>query len=59
MAPVNLSKPFAMHKAIARLVDGSRFDEFKPLYGNTLITGARACARPYRPIARMRLSPLA
>jgi 3-methylcrotonyl-CoA carboxylase beta subunit len=27
------------HKAIARLVDGSVFDEWKPLYGSTLITG--------------------
>jgi len=41
MAPVNLNKQgiFDMHKAIARVVDGSRFDEFKPLYGSTLITG--------------------
>ena len=24
---------------ISRLVDGSRFHEFKPLYGETLVTG--------------------
>jgi len=24
---------------IARIVDGSQFDEFKALYGNTLVTG--------------------
>ncbi len=28
-----------MYRAISRIVDASRFDEFKPLYGNTLITG--------------------
>lgn len=26
-------------KVIARIVDGSEFDEFKALYGETLITG--------------------
>lgn len=26
-------------KVIARLVDGSEFDEFKRLYGETLVTG--------------------
>lgn len=26
-------------KVIARIVDGSKFDEFKALYGDTLITG--------------------
>ena len=28
-----------MHEVIARIVDGSEFDEFKPLYGSTLVTG--------------------
>ncbi|HEX4923470.1 MAG TPA: carboxyl transferase domain-containing protein, partial [Bdellovibrionales bacterium] len=28
-----------VHEVIARIVDGSRFHEFKPLYGNTLVTG--------------------
>jgi len=32
-------KPFDMHDIIARLVDGSEFDEFKKLYGQTLICG--------------------
>ncbi len=32
-------KPFDVHEIIARLVDGSEFDEFKRLYGPTLITG--------------------
>lgn len=30
---------FDMKKVISRIVDGSRFDEFKAMYGNTLITG--------------------
>jgi len=32
-------KPFDVHDIIARLVDGSEFDEFKKLYGTTLICG--------------------
>ena len=32
-------KPFDVHDVIARLVDGSEFDEFKKLYGQTLICG--------------------
>lgn len=39
IAPVDLSKPLDMYKIIARIVDGSVFDEFKALYGSTLITG--------------------
>ncbi|MFN8791648.1 MAG: carboxyl transferase domain-containing protein [Bdellovibrionales bacterium] len=31
--------PFDVREIIARLVDGSRFHEFKPLYGKTLVTG--------------------
>jgi acyl-CoA carboxylase subunit beta len=31
--------PFAAREVIARVVDGSRFDEFKPLYGVSLVTG--------------------
>jgi 3-methylcrotonyl-CoA carboxylase beta subunit len=32
-------KPYDVREVIARLVDGSRLDEFKPLYGATLVTG--------------------
>ncbi len=32
-------KPYDAREIIARMVDGSRFDEFKPLYGSTLVTG--------------------
>jgi acyl-CoA carboxylase subunit beta len=31
--------PFDAREVIARVVDGSRFDEFKPLYGTSLVTG--------------------
>ena len=35
----DLSVPFDMREVIARIVDGSRFEEFKPRYGPTLVTG--------------------
>ncbi|MGA8726864.1 MAG: carboxyl transferase domain-containing protein [Acidimicrobiales bacterium] len=31
--------PFDPREVLARVVDGSRFDEFKPLYGTSLVTG--------------------
>ncbi len=31
--------PFSAREVIARVVDGSRFHDFKPLYGPTLVTG--------------------
>jgi 3-methylcrotonyl-CoA carboxylase beta subunit len=37
--PPDLRTPFDIREIIARLVDGSRFQEFKALYGSTLITG--------------------
>jgi len=37
--PKDLRKPFDIREIIARLVDGSEFDEFKQLYGSTLICG--------------------
>ncbi|HYH18694.1 MAG TPA: carboxyl transferase domain-containing protein [Azospirillum sp.] len=37
--PADPRKPFDVREVIARVVDGSRFDEFKPLYGTTLVTG--------------------
>ena len=39
IAPIDLKKPFEVREVIARLVDGSVFDEFKPLYGTTLVCG--------------------
>jgi acetyl-CoA carboxylase carboxyltransferase component len=35
----DLRKPYDVREIIARLVDGSRFDEFKERYGTTLVTG--------------------
>ena len=37
--PADLRRPLAIREVIARLVDGSRFHEFKPLYGETLVCG--------------------
>jgi 3-methylcrotonyl-CoA carboxylase beta subunit len=37
--PTDTRKPYDVREVIARLVDGSRFDEFKPRYGTTLVTG--------------------
>ncbi|MCB1781747.1 MAG: methylcrotonoyl-CoA carboxylase, partial [Candidatus Competibacteraceae bacterium] len=37
--PTDTRKPYDVREVIARLVDGSRFDEFKARYGTTLITG--------------------
>ena len=37
--PADTRQPFDVREIIARLVDGSRFHEFKPLYGSTLVTG--------------------
>lgn len=39
LVPVDTKKPFDISEVIARIVDGSRFDAFKPRYGETLITG--------------------
>ena len=37
--PVDARKPFDVREIIARVVDGSDFDEFKARYGTTLVTG--------------------
>jgi 3-methylcrotonyl-CoA carboxylase beta subunit len=39
IAPLDLKKPHDSREIIARLVDGSEFDEFKALYGTTLVCG--------------------
>ncbi len=39
MVPSNTRHPWDMRGVLARILDGSRFDEFKKLYGSTLITG--------------------
>lgn len=37
--PEDLKVPFDPREVLARVVDGSDFDEFKPLYGPSLVTG--------------------
>ena len=37
--PQSVRKSYDVHEVIARIVDGSRFAEFKALYGPTLVTG--------------------
>ena len=37
--PISLKKSYDVRQVIARLVDRSRFAEFKELYGTTLVTG--------------------
>ena len=37
--PPTFARPYDVREVIARLVDGSVFDEFKKLYGTTLVTG--------------------
>ncbi|WP_328458263.1 acyl-CoA carboxylase subunit beta [Amycolatopsis sp. NBC_00438] len=39
IVPTDLKVPFDPREVIARVVDGSDFDEFKPLYGSSLVTG--------------------
>jgi 3-methylcrotonyl-CoA carboxylase beta subunit len=39
IVPVDLRKQYDVREVIARLVDGSEFDEFKTLYGTTLVAG--------------------
>jgi acetyl-CoA carboxylase carboxyltransferase component len=39
LMPVDLRSPVDAREIIARVVDGSRFEEFKPRYGPTLVTG--------------------
>jgi acetyl-CoA carboxylase carboxyltransferase component len=36
---LDLKQPLEIREVIARVVDGSRLEEFKPLYGQTLVTG--------------------
>jgi len=39
IASVDLKVPFPIREILARIVDGSELDEFKPLYGTNLVTG--------------------
>jgi len=39
IVPSDLRVPFDPREVIARIVDGSEFDEFKAMYGSSLVTG--------------------
>jgi len=39
IVPADTRTPYDVHEVIARLVDGSKFTEFKALYGETLVCG--------------------
>ncbi|AGT09432.1 carboxyl transferase domain-containing protein [Paracoccus aminophilus] len=39
LVPADLKTPYDIRELIARLTDGSRFDEFKARFGETLVTG--------------------
>jgi 3-methylcrotonyl-CoA carboxylase beta subunit len=39
IVPTDPRVPYDVHEVIARIVDGSRFHEFKQLYGDTLVCG--------------------
>ena len=47
LVPTDVRAPYDVREVIARIVDGSEFDEFKALYGTTLVTGfARIWGQP-------------
>lgn len=47
VVPADTRKPYDVREVIARIVDDSDFDEFKALYGNTLVCGfARLYGQP-------------
>ncbi|MFZ9135741.1 MAG: carboxyl transferase domain-containing protein, partial [Candidatus Puniceispirillaceae bacterium] len=39
IVPTDLRKPYDIRELLARILDGSRFDEFKARFGETLVTG--------------------
>jgi len=55
IVPADLRFPFDPREVIARITDGSDFDEFKPLYGASLVTGwARVHGYPIGILANAR-----
>ncbi|MEV4099960.1 carboxyl transferase domain-containing protein [Nonomuraea sp. NPDC049649] len=55
IVPEDLRVPFDPREVIARVVDGSEFEEFKPLYGASLVTGwARLHGYPVGVLANAR-----
>src|SRR5690606_20444739 len=39
VVPPDTRTPYDVREVLARIIDGSRFHEFKALYGTTLVTG--------------------
>jgi len=39
LVPVDVRQPYDVHEVIARIIDGSRLQEFKALYGTTIVCG--------------------
>ncbi|HEY7705360.1 MAG TPA: carboxyl transferase domain-containing protein [Acidimicrobiia bacterium] len=39
LIPADLRVPFDMREVLGRVLDGSRFEEYKPLYGPSMLTG--------------------
>ncbi len=55
MASADLRVPYDPREVLARVVDGSEFDEFKPAYGTALVTGwARIFGHPVGILANAR-----
>ena len=55
LAPADLRQPLDPREVLGRVVDGSRFDEHKPLYGTSLVTGwASICGYPIGVLANAR-----
>jgi acetyl-CoA carboxylase carboxyltransferase component len=55
VVPTDLKQPFDPRDVLARVIDDSDFDEFKPLYGTSLITGwARLHGHPVGVLANSR-----
>ncbi|HZR48246.1 MAG TPA: carboxyl transferase domain-containing protein [Streptosporangiaceae bacterium] len=55
IVPADLKQPFDPREVLARIVDDSDFDEFKPLYGTSLVTGwARLHGYPVGVLANAR-----
>ncbi len=55
IVPADLKQPFDPREVLARVVDDSDFDEFKPLYGTSLVTGwARLHGYPVGVLANSR-----
>ena len=58
VVPASLRKPYDVREVIARLVDASELDEFKQLYGTTLVCGFAHIGRLSRRHPRQQRHPV-